>query len=132
MARDEEDVLPRINCVLPRGLTLLASTAVAPDFPKITALVDALAYRVELPGALDSLEPVRQRAGDNLLTVELEGQTLRLLLKVENQKTLRPDVLVGEIFPGQDPRGLAIIRTGIFARKNEKIKPEPTGLFLLP
>src|SRR5690554_1536662 len=51
LVREKPGLLAAINGVCPPGLKLLAATPVATDFPKLTALVDALEYRVELPQA---------------------------------------------------------------------------------
>jgi hypothetical protein len=126
-----QNVVERLNLVMPQGLKVLAATQVPLAFPKVTALVDALAYRVKLPHPLDSHECIGREAGDYLLNAKLEGQELNLLLKVENQRTIRPDILAGACFPGFDARGFLISRTGIFARQNEKISPLPAGLLLL-
>ncbi|HQD19561.1 MAG TPA: TIGR03936 family radical SAM-associated protein [Bacillota bacterium] len=131
LEEDEEEVVERLNNVMPRGLAVLAATPVADPFPKITALVDAVAYRVELPASLPGLDCVVQVAGDYLLAADQEGSELTLLLKVDNQRSVRPDTIAAACFPQQDPAGFAITRTGIYARKNEKNSPLPTGMLLL-
>jgi hypothetical protein len=129
---EEQNVEGRLNAVMPQGLKVLASTPVPQDFPKVTALVDALAYRVLLPHPLDSLESIAREAGDYLLSAKLAGQELNMLIKVENQRTLRPDNLAGISFPGFNAVGFPVTRTGIYARQNSRISPVPAGLFLLP
>jgi len=131
LGEEEQNIEERLNAVMPQGLIVLASTPVPDDFPKVTALVDALAYRVKLPYPLDSLERIAREAGDYLLSAKLAGQELHLLLKVENQRTLRPDILAEKLFPGFDAAGFSVTRTGIYARQNSKISPVPAGLFLL-
>lgn len=128
---EEQNVVERLNSVMPQGLKVLAATEVPQEFPKITALVDAMAYRVKLPHSLESLECIAREAGDYLLNATIEGQVLNLLLKVENQRTIRPDTLAGACFSGFDEAGFLISRTGIYARQNEKISPLPAGLLLL-
>lgn len=131
LGEEEQNVEERLNAVMPPGLTVLASTPVPQEFPKVTALVDALAYRVALPHSLDSLESIAREAGDYLLSVKLAGEEMILLLKVENQRTLRPDTLAEKCFPGFDAAGFSVTRTGIYARQNPRISPVPAGLFLL-
>ncbi|HBS92472.1 MAG TPA: hypothetical protein DEA85_00520 [Firmicutes bacterium] len=131
LGEGEQNVVGRLNSIMPQGLKVLTATEVPLAFPKVTALVDALAYRVKLPHSLDSLECITREAGDYLLSAQLEGKELNLLLKVENQRTIRPDILAGACFPGFDKAGFPIIRTGIYAYKTEKTSPVPAGLFLL-
>lgn len=131
LEKDEVEVVERLNNVMPRGLAVLAATPVADTFPKVTALVDAVAYNVELPAPLPNLQCVSQAAGDYLLSAEHKGAELSLLLKVDNQRSIRPDTIAGACFPAWDPAGFSITRTGIFSRQNEKKLPQPAGLLLL-
>ncbi|NLY31604.1 MAG: DUF2344 domain-containing protein [Firmicutes bacterium] len=128
---EEENVVARLNKVMPRGLSVLTAAPVADTYPKITALVDAVAYRVELPASLPDLHCVAQAAGDYLLAADQKEAQLTLLLKVDNQRSVRPDNIAAVCFPERDPADFAITRTGIYTRKNEKKLPLPAGLLLL-
>ena len=86
----EDGVEERLNRVPPRGMKVLAATPVPPEFPKVTALVDALAYRVKLPADSDCLDCIRRVAGEHLLMARMAGDNLELLLKVIEQRTIRP------------------------------------------
>ncbi len=134
-AMDLDELLGRLNRFTPQGMDILAATPVPDSFPKLTALVDALEYSVELPecrvlpSAVEDCVPGGSTAWQQfVLAAELHGRRWRLLLASIEQKTLRPDVLVRQFFPEFDH--VAIIRTGIFTR-NRNIKPVPQGLSLL-
>lgn len=129
---DSENILPALNSYMPGGMKVVATTVVPADYPKITALVDALAYKVSLPSRRNIEDSVAAEAGDYLLKAKQEGEELSLLLKVINQKTLRPDTLVTSCLPEVCPADLAITRTGIFAYEAGPLVPVPSGLFLLP
>lgn len=140
LARElRDDFLEIINGVCPPGLTVLAATPVPHDFPKLTALVDALEYRVNLPGGEDvelgeKGDMVETKAGcssisEFVLFSQARGKDWRLLLKVDNQQTLRPDYLAHHFFPEYDKVQFKITRTGIFTRK--KVEPLPKGLSVL-
>ncbi len=128
----EDGVEERLNRVLPRGMKVLAATPVPPEFPKVTALVDALAYRVKLSADSDCLDCIRREAGEHLLMARMAGDNLELLLKVIEQRTIRPDNLAAACFPGSLPADFSVVRTGIYALPSPRIQPLPRGLLLLP
>lgn len=131
--------LETINDVCPRGLELLAATPVPHDFPKLTALVNALEYRVNLPGGRNVMlaevsDEVETKTGvvslsEWVLASQAEGRDLRLLLKVDNQQTLRPDYLAHHFFPQYDTVQFKITRTGIYTQKRLEVLPQ--GLSIL-
>lgn len=139
---EETQLVEALNTVAPLGLEVLAATHVPEEFPKITALVNALEYRVELPEGVGETNDIYSappvvvtRAGevnisDYLLKADF-GKTSKFLFKVDNQKTLRPDDLACHLYAGIDPGKLQVTRTGIFARRDEKISPVPAGLSIL-
>lgn len=134
-----DDFLDVINGVCPPGLKLLTAMHVPQEFPKLTALVDALAYRVRLPGGKDVVlknvsDAVETKTGvvslsEWVLTSQVEGRDWHLLFKVDNQQTLRPDILAHHYFPGFDAVQFNITRTGIYTGK--KLDLLPQGLSLL-
>lgn len=127
-----EDILYALNSFMPNGMKVLATTLVSDDFPKITALVNAQAFRVLLPIGQNIVDCLAAKAGEHLLDLKQEGDQLTLLLKVINQKVPRPDTLVASCLTSVNPADLTITRTGIFAYKTEGLVPVPAGLFLLP
>ena len=129
--RQEPNMAERLNAILPQGLKVLAVTAVPPGFPKLTALVAALAYRIELPAPLADADCLYEQAGDYLLAFELRQSELRLLLKVEQQRTVRPDTLAAGCCAGYEPASFPVTRSGIYARPSEAISPQPAGLLFL-
>lgn len=131
LQEEKEGVVERLNEVAPKGLSVLASTIVPSTFPKVTSLVDALAYQVQLPYVPDNLQCNLKEAGEYLLSAELSGNELSLLLRVDNQKTVRPDVVASACCLGYDAPSFPITRKGIFSYKNEIISPWPAGLFCL-
>lgn len=142
---DEINVIKAVeslNRVSPEGLEILAATNVPEQFPKITALVDALEYEIQLPQGLVNnakLSPsgwIQAKGGeiqlsDYLILAHLDTRLLRLLLKVENQKTIRPDLIVNFYFNNLRPGDYTVFRTGIFARRDKKVTPVPTGLSII-
>jgi radical SAM-linked protein len=134
-----DNFLQTINAVCPPGLAVLAATPVALDFPKLTALVDALEYRINLPGGEDVVleekgDMVKTKSGcssisEFVLFSQARGKDWHLLLKVDNQQTLRPDYLAHHFFPQYDEVQFKVTRTGIFTRK--KVEPLPKGLSFL-
>lgn len=140
---NETEAIDSLNRVSPEGLEILAATKVPEQFPKITALVDALEYEIQLPQGLANdtgqLNPsgwIQSKGGeiqlsDYLVSARMDAGLLRLLLKVKNQKTIRPDLIT--IFYYNDLRAgdYTVIRTGIFARQDKKIIPVPTGLGII-
>lgn len=138
----EGEVIQALNCVTPQGLDVLAATRVSDQFPKVTALVDALQYQVLLPkDILDSASlcvsgMIATKSGEisvseYLLSAVKQADNLLLLIKVNNQRTLRPDLVVQSYFPNLSSGQYSITRTGIFARDDSKISPVPTGLSIL-
>ena len=131
LAKKTSKIVERINLIAPQGFRVHAATCVPQTFPKITALVDALGYQVELPRSLNNSDCLYRQAGGNLLFSSQEEKTLRLLIKVENQRTVRPDTLVAACFEGSIPASFSITRTGIYTAKRE-LEPLPQGLKMLP
>jgi radical SAM-linked protein len=139
LVREHPGLAEAVNSVCPPGLEVLAATPVAQDFPKLTSLVDALEYRVVLPQGQevalgkvsDWLEAKGEslRLSDYVLTSQVKNGEWRLLIKVENQKTLRPDLIAHHYFPQYDEVEFQITRTGIFTRR--RINPLPRGLSIL-
>jgi radical SAM-linked protein len=143
----EEDIEPdqlilAINSIAPQGLGIIAASSVPEAYPKLTAVVDALEYKVEFAVSYDIQEDakfsdvVQTKGGDVnvsefLLRHDWEKGSLKLTIKVENQKTLRPDVLVSDLYPSIEIDKIAITRTGIYTRPNERILPLPAGLKFL-
>lgn len=138
----EGEVIQALNCVTPQGLDVLAAIRVSDQFPKVTALVDALQYQVLLPkDILDSASlcvsgTIATKSGEisvseYLLSAVKQADNLLLLIKVNNQRTLRPDLVVQSYFPNLSSGQYSITRTGIFARDDSKISPVPTGLSIL-
>jgi len=115
----------------------LAATEVGEDFPKITSLVSVLEYRITPEGRVNTAnwgnEEIETRTGrvhldQYLLDVRAEEKGLYLLIKTENQKTLRPDLIFKHFCP-EVP--FSVTRTGIFASSAIKISPLPAGLAIL-
>lgn len=139
LVREEEDLLRAVNSVCPPGLEVLAATPVATDFPKLTSLVDALEYRVRLPQAEDvvlgQVSDMVESRGESLslseyvLASQVRNGEWRLLVKVENQKTLRPDAIAHHYFPHYQEVEFHITRTGIYTRR--PVHPLPQGLSIL-
>lgn len=139
LVREEEDLLRAVNSVCPPGLEVLAATPVAADFPKLTSLVDALEYRVRLPQAEDvvlgQVSDMVESRGESLslseyvLASQVRNGEWRLLVKVENQKTLRPDAIAHHYFPHYQEVEFHITRTGIYTRR--PVHPLPQGLSIL-
>lgn len=138
----EGEVIQALNCVSPQGLDVLAATRVPDQFPKVTALVDALQYQVQLSdellasASLCCSDTISTKSGEisvseYLLSVVKQTDKILLLIKVNSQRTLRPDLVVQSYFPNLNSGQYSIIRTGIFARNNSKISPVPTGLSIL-
>ena len=131
---DLKQVISAINRIAPQGLKIAAATQVAMDFPKITAVVAALEYRISFlnwppdpgPFATDAL-----RGAEFLLSLEAEGDGLKMLAKVDNQKSLRPDALVKHLYPEIGLENFMVTRTGIFSQTNLRLNPLPAGLKML-
>jgi len=138
---DDDGLISAINSISPQGLEILAVTRVSDTFPKITAVVDALGYRVNF--SVNSVVPkvsfddlINTKKGevrvvDNLISIKLDNNQLSLIIKVENQKTLRPDDLVRHMYPDIGLENILITRTGIYSRPDERLNPLPAGLELI-
>lgn len=128
-----------LNDVAPHGLEIIAATPVPETFPKITSVVGALEYKVNFNqdvGTANSNEIVATKGGDVnladfLLRLEETSKGLVLLVKVDNQKTLRPDDIIKQMYPNLAPHQFTVVRTGIYALPDSRISPLPVGLSLL-
>lgn len=133
------DLVKTLNEVNLPGLKILAATPVPESFPKLTSLVDALEYRVNLPDNGDIVlgnivDQVETKGGmlnlsEYLLVSQVQGQDWRLLIKSKMQKTLRPDLVAKHYFTEYDEVQFKITRTGIFTRQTLQILPQ--GLSIL-
>lgn len=129
-----KQVISAVNRIAPQGLKIVAATQVATDFPKITAVVAALEYRISFfdwqpslgPFAIDAI-----RGAEFLLSLETEEESLKMLAKVDNQRTLRPDDLVRQLYHEIGLENFLVTRTGIFSQPNPRINPPPAGLKML-
>jgi len=128
-----QQLVAALNSIAPGGLEVLGATLVPQSYPKLTGLVDALAYRVELPEkatvGLSKSGDVETKGGrrsieEYLLNAEVQDRIMFFKLKVDNQKTIRPDDLVKHFMPQLDMGGVRFIRTAIYTEKR--------GLDLLP
>ena len=140
-AMEPKELISALNSVSPQGLRVLAATPLPEGFPKITSVVDALEYRVDFalspPLANgDDIDVVQTKSGDIkvsefLLNFRQEDNNLRLLLKVDMQKTLRPDIIVSHLYPDIGVEKISITRIGIYSHENDRIDPVPAGLQIL-
>lgn len=134
------ELITGLNGICPQGLKILAAMAVPEDFPKLTALVDALQYRITLPGGKKVVLPTVSdelegksgplRISDYCLAMNIDGPHWNLLLKYDNQRTLRPDLIAQHYFPQHMSVEFSILRTGIYTRSQE-LEPMPPGLSVI-
>ncbi len=120
-----KELIVGLNNVLPRGVEILGATELPEQFPKLTALVDGLRYRVELPEELGQVDLSSVADGTDVLRADVVSGGLELMLAVKDQRSVRPEKVAGELWP--DVGYWDVTRLEILTAKVE-LSPWPVGL----